>query len=329
MMAWRIGGLMRRVVFALLIAAAAIFAINDSRFAPADASPRVYLAHRGVHQQIDRSRPIGRDECTAGRIATPTHAFIENTLASIEAAFAAGASIVEIDIHPTTDGKFAIFHDWSLECRTNGEGVTRERDLAYLQSLDVGYGYTADGGRTFPLRGAGVGAMPSLDEVLAQFPTRRFLIHIKSNDPAEGEALARRLGQLPAAQRALLSVYGGDRPIARVAELSSDVKILSRGRIKQCMMQYFAFGWSGYMPKACHGAMLVIPVNYVQWVWGWPRRFDIRMKEAGAEVFIAGPLQDDASSGGVNTREDLSRIPAGWRGGVWTDAIETINPRAE
>jgi Glycerophosphoryl diester phosphodiesterase family len=65
--------------------------------------------------------------CTAARIHPPEHPFIENTLPSMRAAFAAGADIVELDIHPTTDGQFAVFHDWTLECHTNGRGVTRER----------------------------------------------------------------------------------------------------------------------------------------------------------------------------------------------------------
>ena len=103
----------------------------------------------------------------------------------------AGADIVEFDIHPTTDGHFAVFHDWTVDCRTEGRGVTREHTLAQLKALDVGYGYTADGGKTFPFRGRGVGLMPSLDEVLDAFPGRRFLINIKSNDPAEGALLAR------------------------------------------------------------------------------------------------------------------------------------------
>ena len=33
--------------------------------------------------------------------------------------------MIEIDVHPTTDGQFAVFHDWTLDCRTNGAGVTR------------------------------------------------------------------------------------------------------------------------------------------------------------------------------------------------------------
>ncbi|MFX8106630.1 hypothetical protein ABTK92_20190, partial [Acinetobacter baumannii] len=85
-----------------------------------------------------------------------------------------------------------------------------EHTLSDLKRLDIGYDYTADGGKTFPLRGKGVGLMPTLDEVLTAFPDRRFLIHIKSNDPAEADRLAARLKQLPPDRLKMLMVYGGD-----------------------------------------------------------------------------------------------------------------------
>ena len=40
-----------------------------------------------------------------------------------------------------------------------------------LKSLDAGYGYSADGGRTFPFRGKGVGAIPTLAEAVRALPT--------------------------------------------------------------------------------------------------------------------------------------------------------------
>jgi hypothetical protein len=79
----------------------------------------------------------------------------------------------EIAVHPTADGHFVVFHDWTLECRTDGYGVTRQHTLTELKALDAGYGYTADGGKTFPIRGKGVGLIPSLDEVFAAFRGRR------------------------------------------------------------------------------------------------------------------------------------------------------------
>ncbi|GEM_PF-5308704 len=87
-----------------------------------------------------------------------------------------------------------------------------------LRALDIGYGYTADGGKTFPFRGKGINLMPTLDEVLNHFPDRSFLIHIKSDDENEGIQLATHLKKLPAKRLDQLTVSSGDKPIAAIKE---------------------------------------------------------------------------------------------------------------
>jgi glycerophosphoryl diester phosphodiesterase len=156
----------------LLLLIGFVFANNTNLFRAAN--PNVQselLAHRGIAQRFDE-RDVRADTCTASRMLPPRHALLENTIASMQASFEAGADIVEFDVHPTTDGQFAVFHDWTVDCRTDGRGVTREHSMPELKKLDIGYGYTADGGRTYPFRGQGVGLMPSLDEVLSAFPGR-------------------------------------------------------------------------------------------------------------------------------------------------------------
>ena len=138
-----------RIVLAVLLVIATLYFLNASWFAFQPQSKPFLLAHRGVHQTYPAYTQTAAD-CTATMIRPPAHDFIENTLSSMKAAFDAGADIVEFDIHPTTDGHFAIFHDWTVDCRTDGKGVTREHKLADLKRLDIGYGYTADGGKTFP-----------------------------------------------------------------------------------------------------------------------------------------------------------------------------------
>ena len=90
----------------------------------------------------------------------------------MRAAFDRGANVVEFDIHPTTDGRFAVFHDRTLECKTNGSGLTRTHTMEELKRLDIGYGYTFDDGHTYPFRGKGIGLLPSMDEVFQEFPGR-------------------------------------------------------------------------------------------------------------------------------------------------------------
>lgn len=99
-----------------------------------------WLAHRGQHQAFSR-QGLANDTCTAAQSEPGTHRYLENTLASMRAAFDAGASVVELDVHSTSDGALAVFHDERLECRTHGSGAVRERPLEYLRSLDLGHGY--------------------------------------------------------------------------------------------------------------------------------------------------------------------------------------------
>jgi glycerophosphoryl diester phosphodiesterase len=317
--------LVRFLLPGIALLAAAVFFLNTNLFAPAMTGKPALLAHRGVAQTFT-SEGIENDTCTATRIRTPEHRFLENTIASMRAAFDAGADIVEFDVHPTTDGQFAVFHDWTVDCRTDGRGVTREKALAELKALDIGYGYTADGGKTFPFRGQGVGLMPSLDEVLAAFPQKRFLVHIKSRDTNEGRMLATHLGALSDAQRAGLVVYGHDIPLMALRETLPDTRTLARGRLMRCLIRYIGVGWSGYVPQDCRNGVLLVPANYAGVLWGWPNRFLDRMRSVGTEVFAIGPYTGGEFTTGIDQASDLKLLPEGYDGGIWTNRIQAIAP---
>jgi len=312
---------------AIAVLAAAIYLSNSNLLARHHDGQAVLLAHRGMAQRFDE-RDLKNDTCTAARMLPPTHEYLENTIDSMRAGFAAGADIVELDIHPTTDGEFAVFHDWTLDCRTDGHGVTREHSMAYLKKLDIGYGYTADGGKSFPFRGKGVGLMPTLTEVLAAFPEQRLLINVKSRDPSEGEKLAALLNKLPAERRAQIMVYGGDEPVDIVRQQTPEVRTISRSTIKSCLLRYIGYGWSGVVPKACTNAMVMLPINVAPWLWGWPDRFLNRMKAANSEVFVLGPYSGGEFSTGIDTPEQFARLPQNYSGGIWTNEIEAIAPLA-
>jgi glycerophosphoryl diester phosphodiesterase len=306
-----------------IVVIALLYLHNASWLArPDDGHPTV-LAHRGVHQPS--SCPVlDSDTCTAQCIPPPTNDYLENTIRSMRAAFDLGADIVEIDIHPTTDGQIAVFHDWRLECRTDGKGVTHEQTMTYLKSLDVGYGYTADGGKTYPLRGKGVGLMPTLTEVLDAFPDRRFLIHIKSNDVADGDALAHALLARPIAQRRQLMVYGGDAPVERVFGLVPELRGLTKERVKSCAYRYAAIGWTGYVPQVCRHALLLLPISRAKYLWGWPHRFIARMKDVDTEVIAVDQGRDGWITGFDDVRSFDAITGDDYAGGVWTDRIDVV-----
>ncbi|WP_441294207.1 glycerophosphodiester phosphodiesterase family protein [Bacillus sp. FJAT-27225] len=308
----------KRTLLALTALVLFVFLNNTSYFSKDEAESRL-LAHRGAGQTFSMEG-ITNETCTAERIYPPEHEFLENTIPSMKAAFSAGADIVELDIHPTKDGKFAVFHDWTLDCRTNGTGVTRDHTMEELKALDVGYGYTADNGKTYPFRGKGEGLMPSLDEVLEEFPDKQLLIHIKSNDHDEGKLLADYLRTVDGLE--YISVYGGDEPIASLLKELPEVRAMSKATLKSCLLPYMAIGWTGFIPEACNNTQLHVPEKIAPFMWGWPGKFVSRMESTGTRVvLVAG---DGGFSEGFDSREDIKRIPKKFSGWVWTNRIDKV-----
>ena len=288
--------------------------------APPTSEP-LLLAHRGVHQVFDM-HGVTRETCTAQRMRPPTHAYLENTLASMRAAFEAGATRVEFDVHPTIDGEFVAFHDWTVDCRTDGKGVTREQTLAYLKSLDIGHGYTADDGRTFPFRGQFRGAMPTIPEIFATFPGKRFLVNVKSNSVAEGRALAAYIGRT-GYDLSLLAFSGADRPMDEVRRAFPAALVQSRRELQGCFVGYALLGWFGHVPAACSNNLIYVPANYTWSLAGWPHRFAQRMAAVGSEVYLIGPLGEGYGMKGI---DDPSQLPRGYRGSLMTNRIEIMGP---
>lgn len=314
---------LRRLLVLLVVIAAGLWIFNTSLFSafPEGGTPRV-IAHRGVHQIFDRTG-LENDTCTAERIFTPEHEHLENTIPSMEAAFAAGADVVELDVHLTPDNQFAVFHDWTIDCRTEARGVTEKTPMTVLKTLDIGHGYTADGGKTFPLRGKGVGLMPTLDEVLDRFPDRKFLVNFKSRRVDEGTELARRLAAHDGWRQSVIGVYGGTEPIETAIAEIEGMTGYSRRSVMDCLKGYLALGWSGHVPGSCSNRLLPVPQNYASLLWGWPERFMDRMKAAGSDVILVGPFSaDDPGTAGLDDVAAWEKIPSGFTGYIWTNRIE-------
>lgn len=264
---------------------AAIYLLNLPFRAAPPAADFEWISHRGVHQTF-RTDDLDNETCTATRIFPPTHGLLENTLPSMAAAFDRGAHMIELDIHRTLDGELAVFHDWTVDCRTEGQGETREHTLAQLQALDVGYGYTADGGATFPFRGQGVGLLPSLRQVLRAFPEGRFMINQKDRSVDTTRLLAQILAQERASERVCLNAIP---ELNRVyAELVEQACVMpGRVGIRRCLVDYLKTGWTGRLPSSCAGQRLVLPDwKAMRLVWGWPGTFIERVHASGGTVHV-------------------------------------------
>ena len=287
------------------------------------------ITHLGMHQQFDE-RGLSLYACKADRMLPPTHPFLENTIAGVGQAFQFGADIGDIDVQPTKDGDYVVFHDARLECRTNGSGSTWDKSVPQLKSLDIGYGYTADKGRTYPFRGRFVGAMPTLGAMLEAYPNRRFMLVMKSNDPREADLLLAWLQRHHVDLRRI-QVLGGDRPAARLRELAPEMRVGGQQQMKACLVGYLATGWIGAIPSACRNTVVMVPFNYRKAVWGWPNLFVKRMARVNSAVVLIGDLERHSNRPGMNaldTPDQLAALPRDYAGQIFTSRIDLIGPAA-
>ena len=282
------------------------------------------IAHRGAYQLYD-TRGLAEDDCTATRIETPWHSYIENTVASLDQAKRHGAAMVELDIAPTADGQLAVFHDQTLDCRTDGTGPVRAMTLAELGELDAGFGYSADGGKTFPLRGKGVGAIPSLERFVETAGTKPLLFDFKGDDAREADLLAEKLEAMGRDVEGIGdSFYGEAAPIERIRALYPEAWAYTEAEARACTTGYLKTGWFGIVPEACENGTIAIPINR-QWLFaGWPNKLIARMEEVGARVLVIGPHGGEDAPLGIDLPEQLGDIPASFNGWVMVDDIQAI-----
>src|SRR5690606_23466138 len=145
----------------------------------------------------------------------------ENTIPAFEAALRHGAHMLELDVWPTGDGAVVVLHDETVDRTTDGAGRVTEMTLAQVQSLDAGYRFTADGGVTYPWRGRGV-VIPTLADVLREFPDTPFVIEIKYADPAFVPTVLDVIDAAGARGRVMIGSFH-DAVVQRVRELAPDV----------------------------------------------------------------------------------------------------------
>lgn len=312
-----------KVVWSISMFFVVIWLNNTSLFVDRSDRQPILVAHRALGQTFDLEG-VQWNTNTAAIIHEPEHYYIGNTLPSIRTAFKYGADIVELDIRLTSDSKLAVFHDDLLENQTDGTGHVSDHTMEELRKLDVGYGFTADEGQSFPLRGKGTGLMVSIEEVFQTFPDHSFLIHIKDGGNEVGPIVIEFLNTLESSTIERVSFYGNDRALDLIETQYPEIKTLSRQRMINGLLRYILIGWTGFVPNEIRNMQLHLPVEYAIFLWGWPDRFLQRMDEANTRVVLVQYV--NGWSDGFDTEYDLSKLPSGYTGGVWTNRIDVIGP---
>jgi glycerophosphoryl diester phosphodiesterase len=129
-----------------------------------------------------------------------------NTMEAFEYASGIGADVLEMDVHSTRDGVLVVIHDDTVDRTTDGSGRVQDFTFDELQALDAGYYWTADNGVTYPYRGQGI-TIPSLEEVLRNYPEFRMNIEIKQETPSIRQPLCDLLRQNRLEKRVLVASF--------------------------------------------------------------------------------------------------------------------------
>lgn len=182
----------------------------------------------------------------------------ENTLLAFRRAAEVGIAYAEFDVHTSRDGQVVVIHDDTLERTTNGQGGVGERTLAELQQLDAGYWFSLDDGQTFPFRGTGV-TIPTLAEVLREFPQIRFTVEIKQIDPPIEEQVVAVIRACGRADDVILASEH-DQVLARAGSLAPEMaRSFAHGEGVDFMQRVVTGQLAGYQPP---GEALQIPPEY-------------------------------------------------------------------
>lgn len=237
------------------------------RFAYLDAPTPLPIAHRG------------------GNSVAP-----ENTAAAFEHALSLGYRYLETDVHLSADGVLVAFHDADLERLAGLPGTISDQTWEVLETVDLGDGHR----------------IPSMADLLVNFPTARFNIDPKSD--ASVEPLGRLIAEQGAVDRVGIGSFD-DLRITQLQELLGPELCTSPGPI-----ELLAFLTADERPPhafASHGCLQI------------PARF--------GQIELTADLVDDAHRRGmqvhvwtINEADEMRRLLDLGVDAVMTDEVELL-----
>jgi glycerophosphoryl diester phosphodiesterase len=86
----------------------------------------------------------------------------ENTMESLKKGISLGVDMVELDFHPTRDGRFVLMHDETIDRTTDGRGKVSDFSFSQLRKIRTRAGF----------------AVPSLEEALRLVKAKRKLVFV-------------------------------------------------------------------------------------------------------------------------------------------------------
>jgi glycerophosphoryl diester phosphodiesterase len=190
------------------------------RFAYLDAPTPIAFAHRGGAADGD-----------------------ENSMAAFTRAVMGGYRFLETDVHATADGVAVVFHDDTLDRMLGRPGRIEDLKLADLRSERIG----------------GEAAVPTLAEVLEEFPDCRLNVDLKADSAVD--PTIETIWRCNARDRVLLASFS-DRRIRWARRLCGPRQATSLGQREVAALRLGSLhgrGLAGFVPGA---AAAQVPLRY-------------------------------------------------------------------
>ncbi|MBW4475815.1 MAG: hypothetical protein KME54_02815 [Tolypothrix brevis GSE-NOS-MK-07-07A] len=188
--------------------------------------------------------------------------------------------------------------------------------MKYLKTLDIGYGYTPDNGKTYPFRGKYVGMMPTFAEIMREFPDKKFLVDQKDTFEKTIKLLGNSLKKYPSQQRQNIYLFSSEELHAQLQQQIPEVQKIfpTRKEAKECLSEYLKMLFSGSISKSCGRYAIAAPARHLKSFPGWPNLILNQARKAGLKIYVAD----------VDTKEELEQVKDLPIDGIITNRIEVI-----
>lgn len=137
------------------------------------------------------------------------------TMRALREAAKLKVDVLEIDVFISADSKLVLMHDHEVKKTTEGKGVINELRSDYLQALNAGHKWSADG-KNHPYEKVNVRLteyhdlrVPLLKDVFDEFPDARMVIEMKKSDRSPAESLSKMIGESGMTNKVLVASFVG------------------------------------------------------------------------------------------------------------------------
>ena len=138
------------------------------------------------------------------------------------------------------------------------QGRYADKTLADLQALDIGHGYTADEGKTFPFRGRRKDRHAEPRGSAGGAPQHADHVQLQGQGPGRSRPARRRAQGCAARCRGAARRFLWRRPgrSSASAPISPRRGRGARSAPRRCTKDYVLYGWTSIVPESCRGGTI-------------------------------------------------------------------------